>query len=219
MNAILKRTQLMVAGAAIVASQAVHSEPCTVAISESYAPAQPYYQCALDASGIEYEIVQLPQSRVLYELEHGRIDAGFPFVQEKGRDDFASLSLPVIESRWLFVTTLHTGFRLDDPDIRWVYLRGSRNLTMLNEQGIAGSKFPAKSWHQAFDLLEAGRVEALLTTEPSFRFLDMHHKRSLFVRPSLPLFGGIYVDDDQPELLASLNSGIEKCGRVKVFDL
>ena len=58
----------------------------------------PLYQCALDNSGLDYELLFFPQVRVLHLLEHGEIDLGLPLARLDDRDLYAVFTRPLAGS-------------------------------------------------------------------------------------------------------------------------
>jgi ABC-type amino acid transport substrate-binding protein len=193
------------------------AEVYTVAVTDEYADLyasqgdrlDDRFDCPLTAAGIEYEVVRRPLARILYELNRGTIDIGFPFVADKARDRFATRTHPVISSRYFFVMDGQATLDLDDPEQRVAFVRGFSGYSTIEHRLVGGMEI--SSLAQGITLLSVGRVDAVLTTEQLYRHHPAHLTNRLKARPAGKINAGYYVDDDHPKLVAALNEGIEQC--------
>lgn len=189
----------------------------TVAITSEYADLyasqgdrlSDRFDCPLTTAGIEYEVVELPLARVLYELKRGTVDIGFPFVANEDRDRFATRTHAVMSSRYFFVMDGQAALDLDDPKQRVAFVRGFSGYATIENRLVQGVEI--SSLKQGVTLLSVGRVDAVITTEQLYRHHPAHLTNRLKARPAGKINAGYYVDDDHRNLVAALNEGIEQC--------
>lgn len=187
---------------------AVPSQYADIFLSETNDPKNGF-RCPLSEADVKYEVIRLPLARVLYELDRGTVDIGFPFVANEGRDRIAARTMPVMQSRYFFVMEGDTSLDLDDPDQRIAFVRGFAGHALFKNRVADGLEI--NELDQGLSLLAVGRVDALMTTEQIYQHHTSPRTNRLKVRPAGEIRVGYYVGNEHHDLVAALNKGIDEC--------
>jgi len=185
------------------------NEPIMIGVSQQYASLTRLLACPFEKAALEYRVRYSPLIRVLYELKNGWLDAAFPFKQNKNRDQYAQLSIPMIKTQYFFVSRIGRTVDFEDTEQVYLHLRGFAGAEILD--GAAGARVSISSWEQGLKLINRDRADFVLMTEGVFRELGWDHRENLVISTADTIDIGIYVSRRSPELLEKLNSGIEAC--------
>lgn len=167
------------------------------------------YRCMLEKSGHQFEFVVLPLARLVHELEQGGVDVGLPLVHEVSRDRFATFGDTIVESSYLRVSLPNTVMRHDDPDARYVYIRGFAGKAILRD--LEGKTFAVSRWEQAIEMLRRDRADFVLITEKTFAATTQAGSDVFNVQKIKGLDVAFYVSKKHPGLILNLNGANARC--------
>lgn len=172
----------------------------------------PLYQCALDNSGLDYEVLFFPQVRVLHLLERGEIDLGLPLARLGERDRYAHFTRPLLVTRFHLFTREDVDLDGDLSQYTFTVLRASASARLAASRNANYEE--VGSWIQALDLARLGRFDGALIPAPIVSDIGPSQLNGLrrFDFGSIPV--SIYVShrtENSPAIVAALNRAIEIC--------
>lgn len=170
------------------------------------------FQCPLDRSGLNLEMLLMPHARVMLQLERGEIDIAMPLVQLDRRDQYANFSKPLFEIEFALFSQKPINPEQDLSDYTFTVLRSSAAVALVQQRN--GNIIEVNSWTQALELARLGRFDGAVVAMPGVANIPAEGFEGLqrFLFDWLPI--GFYVSQAIPnsdELRQQLNTAIDAC--------
>jgi ABC-type amino acid transport substrate-binding protein len=170
------------------------------------------YQCPFDKSGFTFNLRLLPQARVLLGLQRGDLSLGMPLVKLNHRDDYAVITKPMMDIRFVLYTRKDIKVTSDLSAYNFTVLRSSASIDLVAQHNAQFTE--VSSWTQALELARLGRFDGAVI--PAVVLKDLAAEDFAGLRQldfgSLPL--SMYVSkqiDNTEEIVQRLNAAIDLC--------
>ena len=149
------------------------------------------YRCVFDRVEGNFQFIEMPLARILFQLEKGELAIGLPLVQTADRDQYADFGGRLFQTEYVYLFLEQYPPLRQVSGLRYAFVRRFIGNQFL--QGDNASAVMVAEWKQAVDMVKLGRADVVVLPAVLIDHLMAGYEKPFYVRTAAWVDLSLYV--------------------------